>query len=78
MREAEVLSAQGRMITKISRLSGITGQTYFRWHKEYGGLKNDQTKRLNNLEQENARLRRALSDAVIGNQILREMSKGNF
>jgi hypothetical protein len=56
----------------------ITEQTYFRWRKEYGGLKIDQAKRLKDLEQENARLRRALSDAVIDNQILREVSKGNF
>jgi putative transposase len=78
LREAEVLSSQGRTIVEISRQLGITEQTYFRWRKEYGGLKVDQAKRLKDLEMENARLRRALSDAVIDNQILREVSKGNF
>jgi putative transposase len=78
LREAEVLSAQGRTIAEISRQLDITEQTYFRWRKEYGGLKVDQAKRLKDLEMENARLRRALSDAVIDNQILREVSKGNF
>jgi Transposase. len=65
-------------VAEISRQLGVTEQTYFRWRKEYGGLKIDQAKRLKELEQENARLRRALSDAVIDNQILREVSRGNF
>lgn len=78
LREAEVLSAQGRTVADISRQLGVTEQTYFRWRKEYGGLKIDQAKRLKELERENARLRRALSDAVIDNQILREVSQGNF
>ncbi|AON53805.1 Transposase, family protein [Herbaspirillum sp. GW103] len=78
LREAEVMSAQGKTVAEISRQLGVTEQTYFRWRKEYGGLKIDQAKRLKELEQENARLRRALSDAVIDNQILREVSRGNF
>ncbi|MBB5393971.1 transposase-like protein [Herbaspirillum seropedicae] len=78
LREAEVMSAQGKTVADISRQLGVTEQTYFRWRKEYGGLKIDQAKRLKELEQENARLRRALSDAVIDNQILREVSRGNF
>jgi transposase-like protein len=72
------MSAQGRTVAEISRQLGVAEQTFFRWRKEYGGLKIDQAKRLKELEQENARLRRALSDAVIDNQILREVSKGNF
>ena len=64
LREAEVMSAQGKTVAEISRQLGVTEQTYFRWRKEYGGLKIDQAKRLKELEQENARLRRALSDAV--------------
>ena len=72
------MSAQGRTVADISRQLGVAEQTFFRWRKEYGGLKIDQAKRLKELEQENARLRRALSDAVIDNQILREVSKGNF
>lgn len=78
LREAEVMSAQGKTVAEISRQLGVTELTYFRWRKEYGGLKIDQAKRLKELEQENARLRRALSDAVIDNQILREVSRGNF
>ncbi|UNP29219.1 IS3 family transposase [Lysobacter gummosus] len=78
LREAEVLSAQGRTIAEISRQLGVTEQTYFRWRKEYGGLKVDQAKRLKDLETENARLRRALSDAVIDNQILREVKQGKL
>lgn len=78
LRESEVMSAQGKTVAEISRQLGVTEQTYFRWRKEYGGLKIEQAKRLKELEQENARLRRALSDAVIDNQILREVSRGNF
>lgn len=78
LREAEVLAAQGRTVADMARQLGVTEQTYFRWRKEYGGLKIDQAKRLKDLEQENARLRRALSDAIIDNQILREVSRGNF
>jgi transposase-like protein len=78
LREADVLSAQGRTVAEIVRQWGVTEQTYFRWRKEYGGLKIDQARRLKELEQENARLRKALSDSIIDNQILREVSKGNF
>jgi putative transposase len=78
LREAEVLVAQGRTVAEITRQWGVTDKTYFRWRKEYGGMKIDQAKRLKDLEQENARLRRALSDTIIDNQILREVSKGNF
>ncbi len=78
LREAEVLAAQHRTVADIARQLGVTEQTYFRWRKEYGGLKIDQAKRLKDLEQENARLRRALSDSIIDNQILREVSRGNF
>ncbi len=59
LREAEVLSAQGRTVADIARQLGVTEQSYFRWCKEYGGLKVDQAKRLKDLEQENARLRLA-------------------
>ena len=78
LREADVLIAQGRGIPEITRQWGVTEATYYRWRKEYGGLKIEQAKRLKDLEQENGRLRRALSDAIIDNQILREVSKGNF
>ena len=78
LREADVLIAQGRSIPEVTRQLGVTDATFYRWRKEYGGLKIEQAKRLKDLEQENARLRRALSDAIIDNQILREVSKGNF
>jgi putative transposase len=78
LREADVLVGQGRTIPEITRQWGVTDATYYRWRKEYGGMKIDQAKRLKDLEQENARLRRALSDSIIDNQILREVSKGNF
>jgi putative transposase len=78
LREADVLIAQGRSILEITRQWGVTEATYYRWRKEFGGLKVDQAKRMKDLEQENARLRRALSDTIIDNQILREVSRGNF
>jgi len=78
LREADVLVGQGRTIPEITRQWGVTDKTYYRWRKEYGGMKIDHAKRLKDLEQENARLRRALSDTIIDNQILREVSKGNF
>ena len=78
LREADVLIGQGRTIPQITRQWGVADKTYYRWRKEYGGMKIDQAKRLKDLEQENARLRRALSDTIIDNQILREVSKGNF
>ena len=78
VREADVLIAQGGSIPEIIRQWGVTEATFYRWRKEYGGLKIDQAKRLKDLEQENARLRHALSDSIIDNQILREVSKGNF
>jgi putative transposase len=60
LREADVLVGQGRTIPEITRQWGVTDATYYRWRKEYGGMKIDQAKRLKDLEQENARLRRAL------------------
>ena len=62
----------------VSKLLGITDATYFRWRKEYGGMKVDQAKRLKALEQENARLKRLLADAELDKGILKEAAKGNF
>ena len=62
----------------VCKLLGITDATYFRWRKEYGGMKVDQAKRLTALEQENARLKRLLADAELDKAILREAAKGNF
>lgn len=78
LREAEVLIAQGRSVAEASRQIGVTEQTYFRWRREYGGLKVDQARRLKELERENTRLRKAVSDLTLDKLILQEAAKGNF
>ena len=78
LRQVDVLSAQGRPIADAIRAIGVTEVTYYRWRNEYGGLKGDQIKRLKELEVENTRLRRAVSDLTLDKQILREAAKGNF
>lgn len=78
LREAEVLLAQGKTIAQVCKKIGITDQTYYRWRKEYGGIRTDQAKRLKDLEKENARLKRLLADAELDKAILREAASGNF
>ena len=78
LRQVDVLSSQGRSIADAIRAIGVTEVTYYRWRNEYGGLKGDQVKRLKELESENARLRRAVSDLTLDKQILREATKRNF
>ena len=78
LRQVDVLCDQGRSITDAIRAIGVTEVTYYRWRNEYGGLKGDQVKRLKELEAENARLRRAVSDLTLDKRILREAAKGNF
>ncbi len=78
LRQAEVLSSQGRNVSEICREIGITENTYYRWRKEYGGMGLDQAKRLKELERENSRLKRAVADLTLDNLILKEASKGNF
>jgi len=78
LRQAEVLSSQGRKISEISRDIGITENTYYRWRKEYGGMGVNQARRLKELERENARLKRAIADLTLDNLILKEASKGNY
>jgi len=78
LREADVLLSQGRALPDVWKQLGIVDKTYYRWRREYGGLKIDQAKRLKELEQENGRLRRAISDLTVDNQILKEVAKGNF
>ena len=78
LREAEVLLAQGKTIDQVCKKIGITDQTYYRWRKEYGGIRTDQAKRLKDLEKENARLKRLLADAELDKAILREAASGNF
>jgi transposase-like protein len=78
LRQVEVLSAQGKSVAEAIRLIGVTEVTYYRWRSEYGGLKGDQVKRLKELEAENTRLRRAVSDLTLEKLILREAASGNF
>jgi putative transposase len=78
LRQAEVALSQGRTTGGVCRELGISEQSYYRWRKEYGGLKVDQAKRLKELEKENARLRRAISDLTLDKLILQEAAKGNF
>ena len=78
LREAEVALSQGSTVPGVCRKLGIAEQTYYRWRKEYGGLKVDQAKHLKELEKENSRLRKAVADLTLDNQILKEVSSGNF
>lgn len=78
LREVEVALAQGRKVGEAVRQIGVTEQTYYRWRKEYGGLSVNQARRLKRLEQENTRLRRAVADLTLDNQILKEAAEGNF
>ena len=78
LREAEVGLAQGQTVGQVCRTLGIADQTFYRWRREYGGLKIEQAKRLKALEQENARLRRAVSDLTLDKLILQEAVRGNF
>ena len=78
LREAEVELARGKKVPEACRKIGVTGQTYYRWKKEYGGLRVDQARRLKDLEKENARLKRLLADAELDKAILKEAASGNF
>jgi transposase-like protein len=78
LREAEIHINQGISIAEASRKIGITDQTYYRWRKEYGGLRIDQAKRLKSLEKENARLKKLVADLSLDNSILKEAAEGNF
>ncbi len=78
LRQVEVLTAQGRSVAEAIRSIGVTEVTFYRWRQEYGGLKGDQVKRLKELERENARLRRAVSDLTLEKLILREAASGNW
>jgi putative transposase len=78
LRQVDVLMAQGKPAAEAVRAIGVTEVTYYRWRNEYGGLKGDQVKRLKELETENSRLRRAVSDLTLDKLILAEAAKGNF
>jgi putative transposase len=78
LREAEIHLSQGATIAETSRKLGITEQTYYRWRKEYGGLRVEQAKKLKSLEKENARLKKLVADLSLDNSILKEAAEGNF
>ena len=78
LRQVDVLVSQGQNIADAIRQIGVGEVTYYRWRQEYGGLKADQVKRLKQLEQENSRLRRAVSDLTLDKLILQEAARGNF
>ena len=78
LRQVDVLVSQGHAVADAVRSIGVTEVTYYRWRQEFGGLKSDQVKRLKDLEAENARLRRAVSDLTLDKMILAEAAKGNF
>ena len=78
LRQVEVLQGQDNSFTEDIRQIGVTQQTYYRWRKEYGGISRDQLKRLKELETENTRLRRAVSDLTLDKMILTEAARGNF
>ena len=78
LRQVDVLTGQGKSIAEAVRTIAVTETTYFRWRAEYGGMKSDQVKRLKELEVENMRLRRAVSDLTLDKLILAEAARGNF
>ncbi len=78
LREAEVGLARGKSVKLISRELGITEQTYYRWRREYGGMKVSQARRLKERERENGRLKRAVADLTLDKLILEEAAEGNF
>ncbi len=78
LREAEVGLARGKSVKLISRELGITEQTYYRWRREYGGMKVSEARRLKELERENGRLKRAVADLTLDKLIVEEAAKGNF
>ena len=78
LRRVDVLVSQGQSVADAVRGIGVTEVTYYRWRQEFGGLKTDRVKRMKELEAENARLRRAVSDLTLDKMILAEAAKGNF
>jgi len=78
LRQVEVLQGQGKSVSDAVRHIGVTVQTYYRWRREYGGMNRDQAQRLKELETENLRLRRAVSDLTLDKLILKEAARGNY
>jgi putative transposase len=78
LREAEILLSQGNTIGIVCKKIGVSDFTYYRWRKEYGGMRVDQARRLKELEQENNRLKKVIADFALDNAILKEAARGNF
>ena len=78
LREAEVMLSQGAPIAVVSKKIGVSDHTYYRWRKEYGGLRVDQANKLKDLEKENIRLKKLVADLSLDNAILKEAARGNF
>ena len=78
LRQVDVLTSQGQSVAEAIRSIGVSEVTYYRWRQEFGGLKSDQIKRLKDLETENNRLRRAVSDLTLDKLILQEAARGNY
>ena len=78
LREAEILLGQGETVAVVSKKIGVSSHTYYRWHKEYGGMRVEQARRLKYLEQENSQLKKLVADLSLDNAILKEASRGNF
>ena len=78
LRQAEVLLGEGKKMPEVVKTLGVHEVTYYRWRREYGGLNVSQARRLKELERENARLRKAVSDLSLDKVILQEAARGNF
>ena len=78
LREAEIQLQQGATVTVVSKSIGVSAHTYYRWRKEYGGLRVDQARKLKMLEKENVRLKKLVADLSLDNSILKEAAEGNF
>ena len=78
LREAEIFLGQGLSVEEMLRKISVSGQTYYRWRKEYGGMRVDQARKLKDVEKENARLKKLVADLSLDNAILKEVSKGNY
>ena len=78
LRQVEVAVANGKMTSQACKEAGIVEQTYYRWRKEYGGLKVDQARRLKELEQENGKLKRLVANLSLDKQVLEDLARGNF
>jgi putative transposase len=78
LRTTEVELSQGKTVAQVCKKIGVTEQTYYRWRKEYGGMRTEQVKRLKDLEKENARLKKLVANLSLDNEILKEVASGNF